>query len=57
MDCSPERRAGEEHLVAGGSPLVRRSSERRVGSPEGREPESTGGNESLWLGFGLEAFF
>jgi hypothetical protein len=27
-DCSPDRRAGEEHLVAGGSPPVRRSPER-----------------------------
>jgi hypothetical protein len=26
-------------------------------SPESREPENTEENESLWLGFGLEAFF
>jgi hypothetical protein len=52
----PERRgeAGDRRSIAAGE---RKSPERGVGSPEGREPESTEGNESLSLGFGLEAFF
>jgi hypothetical protein len=44
-------------LVAGRSPPAREIIGEVIGSLEGRELESTEGNESLWLGFGLEAFF
>jgi hypothetical protein len=44
-------------LVAGRSPPTREIAGEVIGLPEGREPESREGNESLGLGLGLEAFF
>jgi hypothetical protein len=54
--CLPERRgeAGDRQRITASE---RKLPERGVGSIEGRELESTEGNGSLSLGFGLEAFF
>jgi hypothetical protein len=56
LGCSPERGAGVELLVAGGSPPARMVAGEEKSS-ETEKSQRAEGNGGLWHGFRLEAFF